>query len=492
MRSGANLAGGNLLVTVMNLVRDIAIAYVFATSPLVDAFFLSIMIPVFVVTVGVGAYRSTIVPVIEKVSAMAGEEASRALVMRTQLVNLLVILISGICISAVVPFYAPLLTGGSGHADANMISKLTMAALPMFMVMTYANLAEGPLQTRGKFFLPSVSRVCVPIGMAGGALVLGRSWGAYGICIGGFAGACLQLLLSLTWMHWEKMATFVRRPMDASLATDIRINFFTLAAGTSIVYISPVIDQWFAAYVGAGAVSILAYASRLSTGVASITTGSIAPVLLTYFSRMIARHETDRLKYLYIKYLKITFWLGIGLAVSVWMVSDLVVSILYENGNFVRGDTEAVALVLAWLSLQFPSLLVSAAGFSLISAYGLNRVFIPLNLLNAVVNALGNYILMQRYGLAGIAISTGVTMLVSVIAMNVFLVKKNVIRLPVTMVADLAAALLIAGITCQLALILGGKQGPEIDLGKLLWGALTFSVYAIPAGVRIRRIMRDT
>ena len=56
------LLAGNILVTVANLLRDVTLAGAFGAGVESDVLFLAISIPVFLVTVGTGAFRSIVVP----------------------------------------------------------------------------------------------------------------------------------------------------------------------------------------------------------------------------------------------------------------------------------------------------------------------------------------------------------------------------------------------------------------------------------------------
>jgi peptidoglycan biosynthesis protein MviN/MurJ (putative lipid II flippase) len=157
------------------------------------------------------------------------------------------------------------------------------------------------------------------------------------------------------------------------------------------------------------------------------------------------------------------------------------VVLLYERGNFVRADSLAVANIIGWFCLQFPALLVGSIASIVLLATSLNKVFIPLSILVAFVNVAANFILMQWYGLVGIAISTAVTYVVSLVTMNIVLYRKKIVRLPQTLFIDLVAS---AGMAVILALVLtaiDGKPGPIPTGRQIALSTLGVGIYCLIA-----------
>src|SRR5450755_477407 len=67
----ATFLAGNLVVTLCNLFRDVSVAATLGASRSADYFFLAISIPVLVIAVAGGAYRSVVVPFLVRKAAAA-------------------------------------------------------------------------------------------------------------------------------------------------------------------------------------------------------------------------------------------------------------------------------------------------------------------------------------------------------------------------------------------------------------------------------------
>lgn len=476
--------------TLANLGRDVAIAAAFGTALNVDAFFLALALPIFILTVGTAAFRSVIVPLLERTAHVSGNESALSVISHFLVRNIAAVLAVAALLAITVPLYAPLLAGKLPSHAAHSIVLFTWAALPMMVISGYAMLTEGPLQTRGQFLLPGIARMGLPLGIAAGAIFLGPTHGIFGACIGGALGSLIQLTISFVALSREGLISKARDSLDRDVVAESRKQFLMLAVGMSIVYISPVINQWMASFLGAGSVSILSYANRLAVGVSALTIGSLGPVLLPYFSRIVAQGNTKSLNNAYVEFVRLSLWAGFGLAGVIWLLSAPVITILFESGNFTRADSYAVANILGWLCLQFPPLLTSTAGFTLISAVNLNKWFIPMSTLNAAVNLAANIILMRLYGLAGIAIATGLTYAVSLITMNLVLYKKDVIRLPLSLAVDFLFSAGTAAILGVVLVILHGKPDANPSGQQLALSMLALVVYFAVAFGFTRRLIR--
>ena len=67
----ATLFASNLVVTLCNLLRDVAVAASLGASHAADYFFLAISIPVLIISVAGGSYRSVVVPFLVRKAAGA-------------------------------------------------------------------------------------------------------------------------------------------------------------------------------------------------------------------------------------------------------------------------------------------------------------------------------------------------------------------------------------------------------------------------------------
>ena len=102
-------------------------------------------------------------------------------------------------------------------------------------------------------------------------------------------------------------------------------------------------------------------------------------------------------------------------------LSEWLVQVIFERGAFTMADTQVVSQVQAFLLLQIPLYLVGILIVRLVSALKANWVLMWGCVINFVVNVVLNYVLMQWLQVAGIALSTSLVYLVSVIYLSIML-----------------------------------------------------------------------
>ena len=89
------------------------------------------------------------------------------------------------------------------------------------------------------------------------------------------------------------------------------------------------------------------------------------------------------------------------------------VALAFLRGAFAAADTPLVGQIQAIYLLQVPLYVVKTLFVKLISAFNANYVFMWGNAINLSISMLLTYVLMQRFGVIGIALATTLMYLIS-------------------------------------------------------------------------------
>jgi len=81
---------------------------------------------------------------------------------------------------------------------------------------------------------------------------------------------------------------------------------------------------------------------------------------------------------------------------------------LFHRGAFGEADTKAVAVVQACSLLQLPVATAFAIVTRLVASLRANQLLLPCAVFSLVANDVLDYVLMRRYGVAGVALATTV------------------------------------------------------------------------------------
>jgi peptidoglycan biosynthesis protein MviN/MurJ (putative lipid II flippase) len=184
---------------------------------------------------------------------------------------------------------------------------------------------------------------------------------------------------------------------------------FSLVVGASgfLLSMTTVVDQLMVAHLGTAAIATLGYATRilgLATGIgATAITRVILPVLadVETTDSVRARHIATRWALLFLA-------LGVVAMAVGWVLSPVVVRLMFERGAFTAADTVAVVEVLRFGLLQLPFVFAGAIFAQLWAARRSYTAFLYVNGLAVALKLVANFLLIDSFGISGVMIGTAV------------------------------------------------------------------------------------
>ena len=188
-----------------------------------------------------------------------------------------------------------------------------------------------------------------------------------------------------------------------------------------------IIDQFYAAHLDAGSISTLSYANRIMSLILSLGAIAISRATLPIFSRIQDREGLYHLKSIAFKWMAIFFVIGVGCTAMSWFFSNDIVRILFERGLFTSNNTNSVSSTLQYYLIQAPfyfsglvlvSLFASLKKYYLIAASGI---------INLIIKLIANFFLIPIMGINGIALSTSIMYVISLVLM-LFIMQSKFMR----------------------------------------------------------------
>jgi putative peptidoglycan lipid II flippase len=414
------LGSSNVLVAAANLARDLAVAAALGATLITDGYFLAISIPIFLITVTTGAFRSAAVPLLETARTFSDAQFSQELrgAVRPQLVY-------GLAVGALFAAAAWAWLAFSPTAMLTTFQRelltATILVVPMYFCTYVVELLQGPLQVLGWFLLPNLLRTLLPLGIAGAVFFFGAD-SIHEIAVFGTAGAALAMLALclLTGYHGRLYLRHGASPQSKAAGTFWK-SYFALIAATSVSCANPLVDQWIASLAGSGGASLLGYANRLIVGVAGLAGASLAPVLLVRYSRSLATGDTQSARALYMLFWRVMPWIAGTVAILVWLSSPTLIPLIYERGSFGEQETYALTTLVNVYAAQLPMYWACIAAYTLIWAISKNHIFIVIAIPLFVINAVLDIALLKIYGLYAMPVATLATYAISLLSMNWYL-----------------------------------------------------------------------
>lgn len=398
------IGGLTAAAKVAGAIKTVVMARAFGTSPELDRYLLTFLIPSFLSEVLCGPIVPLLVPQLVALRHRQDEgDATQiylASLRRAVLGTTAIALGFGICSSLVISF-------GNATSKTSGILSLLPWMLPILPFSAAANIWRAVLNAHSRFRIAAGAIVLTPL-----AAILTLLFGqadVYRLAITTTIGSAAEVAVLCVAIKRLGLPVFT-----SSLAAPRRRGFhsgqyLSLAATGFISNGAVMLNQSMAAALGPGAVAVFNFGTRLTSVLNAIGPEAIAVSLLPVFSRMMISNERGHLarsvRHIVLKPMLVAAAIGGLLAIF----SVPIVRFAFERGAFQADDTVVVAAVQRLSLLQLPFSLGIALLSRVIASARANRVMVPITAAGLVLNALLNILWMRSYAISGVAAAATVT-----------------------------------------------------------------------------------
>ncbi|QBD78390.1 hypothetical protein EPA93_21260 [Ktedonosporobacter rubrisoli] len=406
-RALLSLASVNLLVRIVGMVNQSAVAFTFGQGAVMDAYYAAQTLPFTVTQLLGGALEASVIPVFTKVSTRGMTDRVSRLF--STILNLLIIGLVGFTIlmlilhQSLVILFAP----GLPHDTLELAITLAPYTFPIVLMITLNSFMEYLLNARGQFGWPAYLGLLAPLITIVSILVWGKFYGVIVLCLSTLAGQILQLIAILIRAH---MAKFVYVPvLDLRDPALLQIGKTMTPAifAAFIGHISPLVDQIFTSSLVVGSLAALNTANKLYSVPVGVILSSTGRAALPVLSSQVAIRDMKAFK----NTLRLYLWaVGSGtivLTLGMIILGHPVIALLFQHGDsFKAADTTRTAITLIGYSIGLTPL---AFGFILsraFSALGKTHIFIYNGIVSVIANVIFDYLFVGPWQTFGIALST--------------------------------------------------------------------------------------
>jgi len=416
---------------VAGLIREIVAAGYFGVKGPMSAFTIAFQVPNLVRSLFAdAAIQAAFVPIFtEQLERGDKREAFKLASTLIFMVALILGAITALFIllaPVVMDIFAP---GYSGELF-DLTVMLSQLLFPILVLLGMTGMVVGVLNSYDRFgafaIAPLFWNIAIIAVLVGLAPMFPEGDEIYAYAIGVLVGTVVQLAIPSFDLRntpfrlrpvfdWRSKA--VRRvlllmlPVTISLGLinfNFQINSFfgTLIEDNTVAQRAPAaIDKAFRIYM-------------LPQGIFSV---AVATVLFPTLAKFAARQEYANLRRTMANGMRQIVFLLVPAAAAILVLSEPMIRLIYERGEFDASQTELVATALFWFAFSLPFnglfLLLTRTFFSL------QRPWLPtsISLLNLLVTGLVSFALYREYEVAGIVAATAVATIASVIAQALLL-----------------------------------------------------------------------
>jgi putative peptidoglycan lipid II flippase len=404
---------GTILIKLIAFSKESIVAWKFGTSDVVDAFLIATIIPDCIISVVAGSLNAALIPTYIKVREEDGRKVAEQLLAGATFCSLVLLGIATLFIIMMAPLYLPWMTAGFSPAKLALTFKLLYAVAPFILLNGVAVLFRAILNAEEQFAIGAVSPVLIPAVTILLLLLVRDSLGIFALAIGLVVGAILEMVLLGGVMMRHGIALQAQWFGFTPALKQVIKLYLPSITGSLIMYSTILVDQSMAAMLAPGSVAALNYASRVSSFPLLLSSTVITAVVIPYFSKLIVSNDWHRVQQIFRFYLKLIFLVTVPMTGLLIFLSDPIIQLLFQRGAFTAKETHLTAQILSAYALQIPFYIACMLVVKLLTSLRLNQVLMWVSVYSLIINIGLNYLLLQLFGVQGIALSTSYVYLFS-------------------------------------------------------------------------------
>jgi putative peptidoglycan lipid II flippase len=447
---------------VLGLVRELVFAAFFGAGFATDAFIIAFRVPNLLRDLfAEGALSAAFVTTFSQYLTKRGERDAWRL---ANLVNNgLMLVLSAVVLAGII--FAPqivdlLVEPSRAPADParaartlDLAIEMTRIMFPFLLMVSLAAVAMGVLNAKDRFGVPASASTMFNVGSIFGGLLCaylfapdyiarvasaiiqraplahdeqGAAQAIIGMAVGTLAGGMLQWLIQVPSMRavgyrWEPVLSF----RDEGVRQVMRLMAPAII-GSAAVQVNVLVNTKLASGLGEGPVSWLNYAFRLIQFPIGVFGVAISTATLPVASRAAALEKLDEFRHTLASSLRLTFLMTIPSAVGLVALSQPIIGLIYQRGQFTERDTEQSAVALEYYAIgitAYASIRVLAPAF-----YALKDTRIPMaaSVLSIIINYVVASLTVKQFGFGhrGLALSISAVATVNFALLFLFMRRK--------------------------------------------------------------------
>ncbi|MGD9722426.1 MAG: murein biosynthesis integral membrane protein MurJ [Pirellulales bacterium] len=416
LANAAMLGVATLLVKLLALAKDWLVARNLGAGDELDAYLIAFLIPSYGAAVLGHSFALAFIPTYIQARRRDAAAVARQLTGAVLAAGTVLLLLVAVALALAAPLLLPLIGSGFGPAKLALAQALLYVMLGVLVLSGLSSIAAAVLNAHERYVATSLAPAAVPVAMIVAFASLGERYGINSLAGGTLAGFALELVL-LTAAAWRVDLLPWPRFRNANGALgQIARRYWPVVVSTLLLSSGAMVDQAMAAGLAGGNVSVLNFGGKIVALILSLVAVSLSNVLLPRFSHQLAAGRWGELERTFWTYARAVFIGSLPVVALLVLVSEPLIRLLFERGAFTPETTAAVSRVQVYLALQIPFYVLAMIGARLLAALDANQAVLRIGALNLAINVAGNYLLMQWFGVDGIAMATSFAYLASAVA----------------------------------------------------------------------------
>jgi putative peptidoglycan lipid II flippase len=356
VRSFMTVGSWTMLSRVAGFVREIIIAAFFGAGPVAEAFQVAFALPnMFRRFFAEGAFNMAFVPMFSK-KYEAGDDPEKFAQEAFAFLASLLIGLTLIAQLAMPWLVLAMASGFAGDERFDLAVVFGRICFPYILLISLSALFSGVLNATGRFAVAAAAPVFLNVILV--TFMLGAHWNGWDVGLALVWGVPVAgaVQLALVWSAASRAGIRLLPKMPKMTPELKRLMIIAAPAALAggVVQVNLLVGRQVASYFD-GAIQWLAVADRLYQLPLGVVGVAIGVVLLPDLSRRLQSEDTDGGRNAFNRATEFALVLTVPAAVTMALIPDVLVSVLFQRGAFSAADSAATATALAIYAVGLPA-----------------------------------------------------------------------------------------------------------------------------------------
>jgi putative peptidoglycan lipid II flippase len=391
-----------LLIKAIAFYKETIIAGSFGLGEVIDTFLVAILVPTFIQSVFINSLKNIFIPnYITELKNNGDKGSFQAIIV---IITVGISLVSCLIAFFAIDVFLNLIYSDFPESYYPLIKDQLYFVLPCLFFWGISSVLGGLLEVSNRFLVSTLAELFPLLTMIFFLIFLKDTFGHMVLAYGTFAGSILGFIY-LLFFSIKYNDFVISKPV---MNDNARLMVRQLPPKISSSFLSAMnnyIDQFFVGQLVIGSMAALSYGNRLPAFGVTIIIMAIGSVILPHFSRLVNEDLKSAYHQLF-KALKLVLGIGTIIIILGILMSDWIVELWLERGEFTHDDTLKVSAIQQILLISVPFNLCTLIMVKFLTSINKNNFMAWISLANLVINIVLNIILVKYYEVYGLVLST--------------------------------------------------------------------------------------
>ncbi|HTL47456.1 MAG TPA: lipid II flippase MurJ [Verrucomicrobiae bacterium] len=404
------------------LIVPFFIAHFYGVSRETDAFFFANGIIMFLWGVFQQVFETVLLPYLAE---QKRKSAGHMFFFVRRVLYTVLPLLALVCIG--LKFFLPRLLSATSGLDPDMASLVTLIytfLVPFLLMTVFVSAVNGILNTYKVFWFPAVSPLIRSLVIVAFMFLFHDKLGIHAISAGFVGGEFLRWAVSLYLLFHLGLWTGKNLAAPSDGQGDARsfwgqsvYQVFALGA----VQLIPLLNQWYASWLGVGDLSMLNYADRLYQIPFQLFLAGQSQIFLSHWADSYYEQSKTDFRRRVQRDMAVTLGVVTLFAAGCWLSRGLLVRLSLGFGEVKGASLESISSLFGVLIMGLAPAVINTLLLRVLFVMRQSAGFMAQSVIKLGLQLLLNGLLMKVYGLQGIAIATMLNVTVTTLGLYAYI-----------------------------------------------------------------------